>query len=258
MSGKIFKSVVAVALGVWAGSVQAGAITVPGFSFETPLANPAVTVTTALEHWTTYGEAPFDTGGGPASTGTGAFKNEKFPPSPPGTPFFTGPEVDGNQIAYIFTKSSNPTARDGLEQILDATFGAGKMYTLRIHVGLAGSAPGATEPFTFNLFYFDPANPTARNIVKGRTIYNDASTPLSSTVLTGVEVTTDLLSAGDVAVGKKIGIEIYTALGSDATAASGLQYDFDNVQLTEVPEPGSFMLVAGAAMLLGSRGRRAS
>jgi len=230
-------------------SAQGAAINVPNHSFESPSAATPFGVSTAISNWTTYGDVPFDTGGGPASSGTGIFPNV----NPDNSINFSN--AIGSQVAYIFTKSSIPTNRDGLEQILPAAFGAGKSYTLTIDVGLAGSAPGATEPFTFNLFYFDPANPTSRNVVGGRTIYNAAPTPLSGSVLTPLSVTTPVLTAG-LAVGKQIGIEIYTALGSDASVTAGRQYDFDNVRLEEVPEPAAIGLLAVAVPLVMRRHRR--
>jgi hypothetical protein len=242
------------------GAAQAASITVPNNSFELPDAHTPFGVSTAITNWTTYGDAPFDTGGGPNSSGTGIFPNV----NPDNSVNFTN--ADGAQVAYIFTKSSIPTNRDGLEQILPTTYQAGQAYTLQIAVGLAGGAPGATEPFTFALFTFDPANPGAsgspgaRNILASRTIFNDATTPLSQTVLTNLALTTPILAANDPAVGKQIGIEIFTALGSDVTVTAGRQYDFDNVRLSsDVPEPGLIgaTVAGGIGMMLGRRRRRA-
>src|SRR3954471_25045667 len=146
-----------------AGSAaQAASITVPNYSFELPDAHTPFGVSTAITNWTTYGDLPFDTGGGANSSGTGIFPNV----NPDTSVNFTN--ADQNQVAFIFTKSSIPTNVDGLEQVLTTTYQAGKAYTVRIDVGLAGSAPGATEPFTFALFTFDPANPGANGAAGAR------------------------------------------------------------------------------------------
>lgn len=244
-----FPGLVAAAL-LSASAAMAGSINVPNGSFEAPSAATPYGVSTAISNWTTYGDFPFDTGAGAASTGTGIFPNV----NPDLSVNFSN--ADQSQVAFIFTKSGISTSRDGLEQILPDTFAAGKSYTLQIDLGLAGANPGATEPFTFNLFYYDPANPTTRNVVGGRTIYNDATTPLSKTLLTTLQASTATLSAGDPAIGKQIGIEIFTALGSDATVTAGKQYDFDNVRVNEVPEPATLTAVAGLACLMLGRRRR--
>jgi hypothetical protein len=233
------------------GSVSWGTvITVPNGSFESPSASTSFGVSSAITDWTTYGEYPFDTGGGAASSGTGIFPNV----NPDSSVNFTN--ATGSQVAYIFTKSSIAANRDGLEQILTNTFASGKSYNLSIDVGLAGANPGATEPFTFALFYYDPSDPTARNVVGTRTIFNDGVTPLSKTSLTTYSVSTSELGIADTAVGKQIGIEICTALGSDAGVTAGKQYDFDNVQLSEAPEPGTLMLALGGMASLTLRRRK--
>jgi hypothetical protein len=238
------------AVSMFADVSRGGPITVPNHSFESPSAATPFGVSTAIDNWTTYGDAPFDTGGGAQSSGTGIFPNR----NPDNSVNFSN--ANQNQVAYIFTKSSIATNRDGLEQILPATYAAGQSYTFSVDVGLAGETPDATDPFTFSLFYLDPNNTAARNVVAGRTIFNDALTALSQTSLTTLSVTTPILSAGDVAVGKQIGLEIFTALGSDATATAGREYDFDNVQLSAVPEPATLGAMAAASLFMFGRRRR--
>jgi hypothetical protein len=234
---------------------QAASISVPNGSFESPDGATPFTVSTAIDNWTTYGEAPFDTGGGPRSSATGVFRNV----NPDSSLNFTN--ADQAQVAYIFSKSSLPGSRVGMEQILTPAFSAGRQYVLTLGVGLAGATPGPTEPLTFNLFYFDPANPSARTSIASRTIFNDAGAStggqaLSSTALTDLSVSTPVLLPGNVAVGKQIGVEIYTALNSDASAVAGRQYVLDNVRVTEVPEPASVAALAGGAGLLALRRSR--
>jgi hypothetical protein len=244
---------VLVVVSLCAAPAMSAPVFVANPSFETPSGATPFGVSTYIENWTTYGDQLFDTytGGGPCSSGTGVFPNV----NPDNSVNFSNANL--NQVAYIFTKSSIAGNRDGLEQILAATYEAGKSYKFQIDVGLAGANPGATEPFTFNLFYYNPATPTARTIVGGRTIYNDAVTPLSKTQLTTLEVLTPILDAADAAVGKQIGIEMYTALGSDTSVVAGKQYIFDNVQLTQTPEPATLTaLAAGVAWLVGRRSRR--
>jgi hypothetical protein len=239
--------------GALASTVQAASITVPNFSFESPDAHTPFGVSTKIDNWTTYGETSFDTGGGPSSTGTGIFPNV----NPDNSINFDN--ADQNQVAYAFSKSSIPANRDGLEQILTATFAANQVYTLRLAVGLAGANPGANDPFTFNLFYYDPANPTARPTVATNTIFNDGISPLSKTHLNDFAATSALLLPGNPAVGKQIGIEIFTALGSDVNATAGKQYDFDNVRVDATPEPATFATLAVVAVAsLARRQRRAT
>jgi len=254
---KIGCSTIVTAACLSASAALATSIDIPNYSFEAPSAITPFGVSTAINNWTTYGDYPFDTGGGLCSSGTGIFPNV----NPDLTVNFTN--ADGAQLAYIFTQTSikNPEGEekpDGMEQILAATYTAGQAYTLLINVGLANAKPGATEPLTLNLFYYDPANPTARNVVATRTIYNDATTPLSQTELTEITATTGTLAAGNPAIGKQIGIEIYTALGSDTTVTAGKQYVLDNVRVDAVPEPASLMLFSAAAGLATLRRRRAS
>ncbi|HZL34116.1 MAG TPA: PEP-CTERM sorting domain-containing protein [Tepidisphaeraceae bacterium] len=237
------------AVAAFAGISRATPIPILNYSFESPSAATPFGVSTAIDNWTTYGDVPFDTGGGAQSSGTGIFPNK----NPDNTFNFTN--ADQKQLAYIFTRSSIATNRDGLEQVLSDKYVAGQSYTLSVDVGLAGANPDATDPFSFSLFYFDPANPTARTVVASRTIFNDANTALSKTLLTTVSFSTPLLSADALAIGKEIGVEIYTAQGSDVTATAGNEYDFDNVRLNQTPEPASLGMLSGAALLFLRRRR---
>src|SRR5258708_29822542 len=193
-------------LGALASTAPAASITVPNFSFESPDAHTPFGVSTKIDNWTTYGEASFDTGGGPSSTGTGIFPNI----NPDNSINFDN--ANQNQVAYVFSKSSIPTNRDGLEQILTATFAANQVYTLRIAVGLAGANPGPNDPFTFNLFYYDPANPTARPTVATNTIFNDGISPLSKTHLNDFAAMSASILPANPAAGQQIGIWIFPAL----------------------------------------------
>jgi hypothetical protein len=244
---------VAVVAGAVAGGASAASIAVPNGSFEAPDARTPFGVSTKIDNWTTYGEAPFDTGGGPASSGTGVFRNV----NPDDSVNFDN--ATGAQVAYIFTKASVPTNRVGLEQVLAATYQAGTAYAVRVDVGLAGSSPGANDPFTFQLFAVDPANPGVRTVVATRTVVNDggASNPLSKTHLNEYLAVSPVLTAADTAiVGRRIGIEIFTAAGSDPNAVAGRQYDFDNVRV-DTPEPAAAGELAFAVVAaLGRRRRR--
>lgn len=251
MHGRTLLKSAAVIVAAIGASASAAPVNVPNHSFESPSAATPFGVSTKIDNWTTYGDFPFDTGGGANSSGTGIFPNT----NPDSSINFSNAHL--NQVAFIFTKSSIPGNTDGLEQILPSTFEAGKAYEMLIDVGLAGANPGATEPFTFALFYLDPGNPTARNKVAARTIYNDANTPLSKTILTELNVISPILDASHPAVGKQIGVEIFTATPADVSAIAGRQYDFDNVRVNDgVPEPGALSALTAAALCLSRRRRR--
>jgi hypothetical protein len=121
--------------------------------------------------------------------------------------------------------------------------------------GKSTLAPGST--LELSLYYLDAANNHV--VVDSTTVtYSAAAFPLTPPLsLLDYQVNVPTVQPGDAWAGKNIGIQLEST--TPLAMSTGGNWDFDNVRLTAVPEPGSLSLAGvglGGLMLAHRRARR--
>ena len=225
-----------------AGSAQAQLVGITNPSFELPNASGSPTgVSTVISSWDKLPQPGYFDPGTFFLTWdsvAGIFPNAPAPDPRHLT------NADGSQVAYIFAFTGA-----GISQTLSTSFAAGMSYTLTLGLRGGGSLAAGT-PFLAGLQYFDGTDWT--NV--GATVVTATAGYNTVTALQPVTVSTGTIAAGSPAVGKPIRVILE---GTDFSASSGLAYwEADNLQLNAVPEPESYALVAGLALLGGALWRR--
>jgi hypothetical protein len=223
--------------------LQAQPITVPNYSFESPV---TAYVDINVASWQKNPQPDFYS----AFSGygidwlqtAGAFT---------GVPYINH---DGNQAGYILAVpqvalfqdySTSPT------HDFSATYDVGKAYSLT--VGVYGSArlfEGST--LDLSLYYLDGSgnHVTVRSTA---VTYTAAAFPTTAPLsLVDFSVYVPTVQAGDAWAGQHIGIELESAIPLGLTSFGN--WDFDNVRLSAVPEPGSAtLLTLGFGALVACR-----
>ena len=225
-------------LSVPLSSVQAGPITVPNHSFESPT---TFFVTLNLDGWQRTPEPAWwntNTSGG-WDTLIGFFKN-----TAPGA-FDHIDNCHGNQAMWLFAQPEAGLFQDYDSMdwddavpthAFDARFEVGKSYqmTVGLLVGGMGSGggvqPGATVDFS--LYYRDAAS--NRVTVATTTITNSPLVFSNSTHLLDFSVAVPTVRAGDAWAGQHIGILL---LSTVTTNLVGGYWDLDNIRLTSTLAP---------------------
>lgn len=164
----------------------------------------------------------------------------------------------GNQAGYILAfpqvtlfqdYSTSPT------HDFNATFEIGKSYNLTVGIfGKDTIAPGST--LEISLYYRDNLD---NKVTVGSTIvtYSAAAFPAAGPLmLVDYEVSVPTVLAEHAWAGQYIGIQFESTIGLEL--ATGGNWDFDNVRLTAVPEPGvmSLLTLGGAGWLLARKRTR--
>lgn len=128
------------------------------------------------------------------------------------------------------------TSPGTLTQAVNATVGAGTVYTLQVDLGYRLDYANLGQAFTS----------AAQLVIGGTSFYNLTGTAPGK----GTFTTFSVAYTGTLAdAGKTIGIQLYTT-------DPNLQGSFDNVRLSGVPEPGTYLLFGPALLLLGAFRRR--
>jgi len=217
-------------LTVISGAVNAATIAVPNYSFESP---PTTFVVPLVDSWQQTPEPAF-VDGMFTNTETGVFSN-----SPPPID-----NCDGVQAAYLFadpqvalfqdydsTDYANPTPTHAF----DATYDAGKSYTLTVAV-LGGT--NLTEPMVegttleLSLYYRDSSNNLVP--VAALSVTNSGALFPSPTHFVDFQVQVPTVKASDPWAGQHIGIEILSTVSPDL---EGGYWDLDNVRLSSTVTP---------------------
>jgi len=166
----------------------------------------------------------------------------------------------GSQAGYILGFPGVTLSQDynsSPTHDFNATFNVGQAYKLTVGVfGKNTLAPGST--FVLSLYALDGLN---KITVGSTTITYDSAlfpiTPSLSLVDFSVDVPT--VQGSDAWAGKYIGIELEST--TPLQLATGGNWDFDNVRLETVPEPGTLALLGlaiGGLLLARRRARHGS
>jgi hypothetical protein len=141
----------------------------------------------------------------------------------------------GSQVAYLFCGDPNPANKGYWYQNLGTNFEAGKDYTLSIAGAMVETAANPGQTLEMRLGYWDGQSAAAGpTIVAEKLIGSDELTSSWNDFS---------ISSGAVlgdAVGKPI--VVYLSQG-DNPYVTGPQYYIDNVRLSAVPEPSTFILL---------------
>jgi hypothetical protein len=158
---------------------------------------------------------------------------------------------DGNQAGYLLAFPQVTL----FQYNFNATFEVGKAYDLTIGLfGKSTLAPGST--LQLSLYYRDGSD---NKVAVGSTTVtysaaNFPTTPALNFIDYSVDVPT--VGAGDAWAGKSIGIALEST--APIQLATGGNWDFDNVRLAAIPEPGTLSLLAlgfGGLLIMRARSR---
>jgi hypothetical protein len=209
----------------------AEAIYVPNYSFELPnIGTNSPYAAPVFQSWQEspqpdwYMPADFD--GSPWSQLAGTFYNLPDFTNSLGTNSSYIYNSDGVQGAFLFG-----IPQLGIFQDIDATFNAGKAYTLT--VGLIGGGGGMVDGATFQLglYYIDAS--TNMDIVAMTTVTNTAAAFPTDTEYVDYQVQVPGVKATDPWAGQNIGIQLLATPDFDNPAEWGGYWDADNVRLSE-------------------------
>ncbi len=215
-----------VLLAAGAGHLQAGTnIFVPNYSFESPdIGTNSPYAAPVLDSWQEspqpYWYDPSQNDNTPWSYLAGTFFNA--PNSETGANTFIN-NCDGVQAAFLFALPQLAIYQD-----LNATFNAGKSYTLT--VALIGGGGGMTNGSTFqlSLYYLDASS--NMDLVAAATVTNTLANFPTDTNFVDFQVQMPGVQPTDPWAGQHIGIQL---LATPTFEQAGGYWDADNVRLVE-------------------------
>ena len=221
-----------------AGRLEGGNIFVPNYSFESPvIGTKSPYAAPVLDSWEEspqpgwYDPANFNNS--PWAYLVGTFYNVP-------TPGEHIDNCDGVQAAFLFALPQVAIFQDydsvsGTNTVPDhafnATFNAGKAYTLT--VGLIGGGGGMTNGSTFqlSLYYRDASNNMVT--VAAATVTNTAANFPTNTHFVDFQVQVPGVKAADPWAGQNIGIQLLATPDPYDPEQWGGYWDVDNVRLVE-------------------------
>lgn len=223
-----------VILSAGSGVLQAGPITVPNASFESPA---TIFVSLNFDSWQrTPQPGWWDTNSsGDWTTLTGIFKN-----TAPGSADHID-NCDGNQAVWLFADPDAGLFQDydsmawndpSPTHAFDAKFEAGKSYRLTVGVIGGGYNMLPETPLEASLYFRDAAS--NKVIVAATTITYSAAYFSNRTHLVDFTVTTPVVRANDPWAGQNIGIQFLSTVSS---GLAGGYWDLDNVRLSSSLAP---------------------
>jgi hypothetical protein len=240
-----------VALLALTGTLRAGTLYVPNFSFESP-ATPFVD--TRIDSWQKPSQpGSFDPNTfGPWDNLVGLFLNT------PSTNADHIDNCDGNQLVYLFGYpqvglfqdfNSTDWSNGAPTHAFNAKFEAGKSY--RLTVGLTSSSqepltPGST--LLLSLYYRDAASNLVT--VAATNVTYDPNVFTNLTRLLDFQVNVPAVKTNDAWAGQNIGVQFQSTV---SPALIGGVWDLDNVRLTETIEVPNFSFESPATPFVDTR-----
>jgi hypothetical protein len=226
--------VVAAIMAAWLNPLQAGTISVPNRSFESP---PTGYVNINIDSWQKSPKPDWyvENGGYLWTQLTGTFSNTD-PTSPDHID-----NCDGNQAIWLFAVPEVALFQDYNSMdwndpvpthAFDVKFDTGKSYQLTVGVigGGGGMQPGVT--LELSLYYRDGSG--NRVTVAAANVTNSLSTFPTTTHLIDFTVSVPTVQTGDAWAGENIGIQFLSTIGTDL---QGGYWDLDNIRLSSLATP---------------------
>jgi hypothetical protein len=216
------------------GALEAGPITVPNASFESP-ATPFVSL--IFDSWQRTPQPVWwdENASGPWTNLTGIFKN-----TAPGSVDHID-NCDGNQAAWLFANPDTGFFQDydsmawndpAPTHAFDAKFEAGKFYRLTVGVIGGGYSMLPETPLEASFYYRDAAS--NKVVVAATTITYSSAYFSNRTQLVNFTVTTPVVRLDDPWAGLNIGIQFLSVVTPEL---AGGYWDLDNVRLTSLLAP---------------------
>lgn len=223
-----------VVLSAWSGALQAGPITVPNASFESPA---TFFVSLNFDSWQRTPQPGWwdENASGPWTNLTGIFKN-----TTPGSSDHID-NCDGNQAAWLFAKPEAGLFQDydsmawndpTPTHAFDAKFEVGNTYQLTVGVIGGGGAMQPGVPLAVSLYFRDSAS---NRVTVAATILTNSLTAFPTTThLIDCTVSVPTVQAGDAWAGQNIGILFLSTVNPDL---EGGYWDLDHVRLSSIRAP---------------------
>ncbi|MGP8240125.1 MAG: hypothetical protein ACLQVW_32580 [Limisphaerales bacterium] len=207
------------------------AISVPNYSFESPdIGTNSPYAAPVLDSWEQspqpYWYVPANFGGSPWAYLVGTFYNLPNFTNATATNTTYIDNCDGIQAAFLFS-----VPQVAIFQDINATFNAGKAYTLT--VGLIGGGGNMADGSTFqlSLYYRDASSNMVT--VAATTVTNTAANFPTDTHLVDFQVQVPGVKVTDAWAGKSIGMQLLATPDSYDPEQWGGYWDVDNVRLVE-------------------------
>lgn len=231
------------ALSLLASPLLAGVVEVPNASFEYPYVDMVSPFATSeIDDWQ---KAPVPTWWTDAGYSTqqwldsvGVFVDV------PNAPL---DNIEGRQAAFMFA-----TPDVELFQDLAATFEVGQSYQLTVGIVGGGYGMQLGVPMEIRLYYRDEDGD--RLTVGATEVLNTNDTGVLSHFTDHV-LNIPTVAGGDPWAGQSIGVQLISTV---SFASAGGYWDIDNVRLSSVPEPASWLLLTIGLSLFGAYRWRAA
>lgn len=207
--------------------------------------------------WSELGTPPPGSFIGVINPGTAA----DFAPNPP---FFDSGAPEGDNAVLLYTSGDSGGPEYGVEQTLAAVLTAGMTYTLSAEVGNIGSGTALLPPYsTLGFFDIDGFPGYRIQLVAGTTVVAEAVDlvlPLEREWLRSSVVL--VVDEDHANLGETLSVRVVNRNQPDVMGVTGIEVDFDDIQLDVSPTPalplGPAVAwgAAAALALLGAREAR--